>query len=201
MAYLLTLSIEHGKVDWQRHELPAGPIQLHFGQDGLALEPLPPGFPASVSSRQAAVIMPWQVENQPLGHVLLMPDGQAYINGEPASAGLACLSDHDHVLLGKRAVFGKRAAFRKRAAFFYDAFSRPRPSLYQEVPLPCAFCRDSIESGQAVVACPGCGVVYHHNETPDQSCWAAGERCRCGQLTCFDQSPDWQPAGFRKGQR
>jgi len=58
--------------------------------------------------------------------------------------------------------------------------------------LSCPRCKDSIEAGNEVVKCPGCGLWYHESAKLELNCWSYDAQCVCGYPTKNDGA--WKPS-------
>ena len=107
------------------------------------------------------------------------------VNGMPLALGFAVLSDRDEI-----AVAGAGRAYwsaeREAAVVEFSA---------GETPLQCPRCLRPIETGQAAVQCPGCGV-WHHQE-PGCECFTYAPTCAlCSRTTALGAGLQWVPDGL-----
>lgn len=114
--------------------------------------------------------------------VMLVRDGNHCLhNGLPVTAGLRLLAHRDSIA----ADGGPRMYFSTEEPASVETYAGADR-------LVCPRCRDVITTGQAVVRCPGCGVVHH--ETDERSCWTYANTCAlCAQPTPLDAGLQWTP--------
>ncbi|HEY2774965.1 MAG TPA: hypothetical protein VGK20_13040 [Candidatus Binatia bacterium] len=108
------------------------------------------------------------------GYALLDLANRVRINGEGVATGFRVLRDRDELLCGD----GRR--------LWFSAESLAEPIRFrggsEEEGTRCPRCRGNIEVGTTVVACPVCGVLYHHAE--ERPCFAFHRECvTCGGPT------------------
>ncbi len=124
------------------------------------------------------------------GVALLVRDGLSiWVNGHPVLGGLKILAHRDELL----AADGR--------TFYYSDESTPVVcpfALQTGTRRPrCAVCRQSVEDGQLVVACPRCGRVFHQIPPRDaqqaKHCWTYTPQCLCGHPTSMDAGATWHP--------
>jgi hypothetical protein len=110
--------------------------------------------------------------------LLTSVDAKLRINSVPVAIGIATLRHRDQVCLdgGAPIYFSTERLARIEA---YEGSDSPR----------CPRCASPIQSGDLVVCCPGCDVLYHQRS--DRECFSYSETC-----ALCDQSSDLT-AGFR----
>jgi hypothetical protein len=102
--------------------------------------------------------------------------------------GLKVLGHRDEILVGGE-LFCYSAQSRPVVIEFTLAEGGRRPR--------CGVCRMEIEDGQAAVACPQCGRVYHQidaaGEQAAKQCWTYLPTCLCGHSTALGEDGAWRP--------
>jgi hypothetical protein len=112
----------------------------------------------------------------------------AWCNGRPVLGGLKILAHRDELLIGGRTLFYSDETLPVVRNFeLADGKRRPR----------CPVCRQNVEDGQAIVACPRCGRVFHQinsNESGEAKlCWTYRPACLCDHPTQLDPDAVWRP--------
>ncbi len=112
----------------------------------------------------------------------------AWINGRPLLGGLAILAHRDELLIDGRTLFYSDETL-PVVRTFELAHDKRRPR--------CPVCRQNVEDGQCIVACPRCGRVFHQINSSESSearmCWAYRPACLCGHPTRLDPDAVWRP--------
>ena len=123
------------------------------------------------------------------GTAILAPlEVAIWVNGETVLGGLKVLRHRDEILVGSE-------------LYCYSAQSRPVVSAFAlaegERRPRCGVCRMAIEDGQAAVACPQCGRIYHQLEAAGEQgaklCWTYKPACLCGHPTGLGEDDAWRP--------
>ncbi len=120
--------------------------------------------------------------------LLTQPRLPVRVNGEPMATVLV-LEHRDEIRI-------------EGQCWCYSQHSRPQISVFHAEPghrpLKCALCSYPFAEGDTVVACPGCGRLYHQlDATSDRDakhCYTYAPLCRfCQHPTDLSGSGGWQP--------
>ncbi len=118
---------------------------------------------------------------RPARWILLAGDhDRITVNGLPVLQGARVLTDRDEI----------RTATHR---FFFSSESLARSANHLGEPTPCPRCKLLIETSQAAVICPTCGVAHH--QTDELPCWDYAPRCAagCSQSTELEGGFRWTP--------
>jgi hypothetical protein len=170
-----------GGAKWDAHAVDGGELSRAFSVLGSAA--------AEASSRAPSIALASLRKDSNAGAALLVLAGTpAWVNGDPVVGGLRVLVHRDEIVVGSE-------------LYCYSAHSRPIVSAFTLAAGArrprCGVCRMAVEDGQAAVACPQCGRLYHQLEAAGEHgaklCWTYLPACLCGHPTALGADEPWRP--------